>query len=288
MIVLGVIMIISSFDIKGNEEVENMDIEGEYVPASLIEDAEENIKEEREESGIDSSFSFEKYNPTTTPDAEVDDSSSMEESDTKDYIQQNYIEETKEESLLSEESSIKEDEVINVEEETKNDKVSESLKKESSEEAKIEEGNEKCDLDSLNFSFLDQYGKIHRLSSYKGKVIFLNCWATWCSPCRSELGEIEELYKKYKDSDDVVILTSTFPNQSGEGNASSIKEFMNKNGYTFPVLFDNSGKILSTLGIYAFPTTFLFDKKGNVYGYIPGAMNIETMERVISEALNSL
>lgn len=288
MIALGVIMIISSFDIKGNEEVENMDIEGEYVPASLIEDAEENIKEEREESGIDSSFSFEKYNPTTTPDAEVDNSSSMEESDTKDYIQRNYIEETKEESLLSEESSIKEDEVINVEEETKNDKVSESLKKESSEEAKIEEGNEKCDLDSLNFSFLDQYGKIHRLSSYKGKVIFLNCWATWCSPCRSELGEIEELYKKYKDSDDVVILTSTFPNQSGEGNASSIKEFMNKNGYTFPVLFDNSGKILSTLGIYAFPTTFLFDKKGNVYGYIPGAMNIETMERVISEALNSL
>ena len=63
---------------------------------------------------------------------------------------------------------------------------------------------------------------------------------------------------------------------------------MNKNGYTFPVLFDNSGKILSTLGIYAFPTTYLFDKKGNVYGYIPGAMNIETMERVISEALNSL
>ena len=189
---------------------------------------------------------------------------------------------------MSEESSRKEDEVINVEEETKNDEVSESLEKESSEEAKIEEGNEKCDLDSLNFSFLDQYGKIHRLSSYKGKVIFLNCWATWCSPCRSELGEIEELYNKYKDSDDVVILTSTFPNQSGEGNASSIKEFMNKNGYTFPVLFDNSGKILSTLGIYAFPTTYLFDKKGNVYGYIPGAMNIETMERVISEALNSL
>ena len=109
----------------------------------------------------------------------------MEESDTKDYIQRNYIEETKEESLLSEESSIKEDEVIHVEEETKNDEVSESLEKESSEEAKIEEGNEKCDLDSLNFSFLDQYGKIHRLSSYKGKVIFLNCWATWCSPCRS-------------------------------------------------------------------------------------------------------
>ena len=98
MIALGVIMIISSFDIKGNEEVENIDIEGEYVPASLIEDAEENIKGVREESGIDSSFSFEKYNPTTTPDAEVDNSSSMEESDTKDYIQRNYIEETKEES----------------------------------------------------------------------------------------------------------------------------------------------------------------------------------------------
>ena len=102
------------------------------------------------------------------------------------------------------------------------------------------EDAEPSDLDLLSYSFLDQYGKIHRLSSYKGKVIFLNIWATWCGPCRSEMGEIEALYNKYKGNEDVVILSVAFPNQSGEGNTTYIKSYMKDNGYTYPVLFDNT------------------------------------------------
>ncbi|MGN1177755.1 MAG: cytochrome c biogenesis protein CcdA [Candidatus Ornithospirochaeta sp.] len=150
----------------------------------------------------------------------------------------------------------------------------------------IEEA-EPSDLELLSYSFLDQYGKIHRLSSYKGKVIFLNIWATWCGPCRSEMGEIEALYNKYKEREDVVILSVAFPNQSGEGNTTYIKSYMKDNGYTYPVLFDNSGKLLYILGIKAFPTTFLFDKEGNVYGYYPGAMDGATMEKLIEATLNS-
>ena len=149
------------------------------------------------------------------------------------------------------------------------------------------EDAEPSDLDLLSYSFLDQYGKIHRLSSYKGKVIFLNIWATWCGPCRSEMGEIEALYNKYKGNEDVVILSVAFPNQSGEGNTSYIKSYMKDNGYTYPVLFDNSGKLLYILGIKAFPTTILFDKEGNVYGYNPGAMDEATMEKLIEATMNS-
>lgn len=151
-----------------------------------------------------------------------------------------------------------------------------------------EKKEEKCDLDYLDYSFLDQNGKIHRLSSYKGKVIFLNAWATWCGPCRSELPEIEKLYKNYKDSKDVVVLTATFPGKSGEGDVSSIKSFMKSMGYTYPVLFDTSGKLLYTLGISAFPRTYVFDKKGNLLRYSPGAISLENMEKSIEEALNSL
>ena len=189
---------------------------------------------------------------------------------------------------VSEENTVYESEEVSNTEETKEREVNNGEKEKSTEIEKTdEEIEEQCDLDSLDFTFLDQNGKIHRLSSYKEKVIFLNAWATWCGPCRSELPEIDEIYKKYKDSNDVVILTVAFPGKSGEGDVSSIKSFMKSNGYSYPVLLDTKGKLLSALGITAFPTTFLFDKKGNIYGYVPGAMKIERMEEVIELTLNS-
>ena len=184
-----------------------------------------------------------------------------------------------------------EDSEENIGQESKTEEVSEESAREmgnESTEIDEEKKEEKCDLDYLDYSFLDQNGKIHRLSSYKGKVIFLNAWATWCGPCRSELPEIEKLYNNYKDSKDVVVLTATFPGKSGEGDVSSIKSFMKSMGYTYPVLFDTSGKLLYTLGISAFPTTYVFDKKGNLLRYFPGATNLENMEKSIEEALNSL
>ena len=198
---------------------------------------------------------------------------------------------TEKEEYSNKEEIQVEDSEENIGQESKTEEVSEESATEmgsESTEINEERKEEKCDLDYLDYSFLDQNGKIHRLSSYKGKVIFLNAWATWCGPCRSELPEIEKLYKKYKDSKDVVVLTAVFPGKSGEGNVSSIKSFMKSMGYTYPVLFDTSGKLLYTLGISAFPTTYVFDKKGNLLRYIPGAINLENMEKSIEEALNSI
>lgn len=134
-----------------------------------------------------------------------------------------------------------------------------------------------------DFTLADQYGKTHKLSDYKGKVVFLNFWATWCPPCRGELPHIEEIYKEYKNnSNDVIILGVIAPGVGREGSKQDIIDFMSKSGYTFPVMFDNSGEVMNEYSIEAFPTTFIIDKEGNVKEYVPGAMEKSTMESLIN------
>lgn len=134
-----------------------------------------------------------------------------------------------------------------------------------------------------DFSLVDQHGNIHKLSDYKGKIVFLNFWATWCPPCKGELPHIEEIYKEYKNNTaDVIILGVTAPNLGREGSEEYIKDFLNKQGYTFPVVFDNNGNIMEQYEIEAFPTTFIIDKEGNVNKYVPGAMDKATMESLIN------
>lgn len=156
----------------------------------------------------------------------------------------------------------------------KTDKNTESNKENSTKEDKIK---------APDFSLVDQYGRTHKLSDYKGKVVFLNFWATWCPPCRGELPHIEEIYKEYKNSSEgVIILSITAPNLGKEGSKDDITNFLNKQGYTFPVMFDNTADIMEQYNIEAFPTTFIVDKEGNVNKYVPGAMDKTTMESLIN------
>lgn len=132
-----------------------------------------------------------------------------------------------------------------------------------------------------DFTLTDQYGKMHKLSDYKGKTVFVNFWATWCPPCRNELPHIEEIYKEY-NSNNVVIIGVTAPNIGNEGSEKDITDFLNKHGYTFPVVFDNTGEVMSKYNINAFPTTFIIDKEGYINKYITGAMDKATMESLIN------
>ncbi|MDD3174359.1 MAG: cytochrome c biogenesis protein CcdA [Herbinix sp.] len=146
---------------------------------------------------------------------------------------------------------------------------------------------------AIDFTLTDQYGNTHTLSDYKGKVVFLNFWATWCPPCNKELPDIEELYKEYNlNQEDVVFLGVTNPksdeypiNQDVE--KEDIISFLDTKGYSFPTLFDETGKILSDYSISAFPTTFIIDKQGNVLGYVPGMITKDIMKNVINQALQA-
>lgn len=146
-------------------------------------------------------------------------------------------------------------------------------------------------LKAFDFTLQDQYGKVHTLSDYKGKVVFLNFWATWCPPCKEEMPHIEELYKKYGlNVADVVVLGVANPktekNPRGQDlTVPEIKQFLTDNQYTFPVVFDETGTVFRDYAIRAFPTTFMIDRDGNVFGYISGSLSKEMMENIVEQTL---
>ncbi len=137
-----------------------------------------------------------------------------------------------------------------------------------------------------DFTLTDQYGEVHSLSDYRGKIIFLNFWATWCPPCRAEMPYIQELYEEYSEdeSSDVAILAVAFPDSGKETDAEGVKSFLDENGYTYPVLMDEGASLQLPYYITSFPTTYIINADGRVLGYIPGAMTKEIMEDVIKQA----
>lgn len=146
---------------------------------------------------------------------------------------------------------------------------------------------------AYDFTLIDQYGNEHTLSDYKGKVVFLNFWATWCPPCKKEMPDIEALYQEYgQNQGDIIILgvanpaSTEYPNNQ-DVTKDKVIEFLKDNNYNFPVVFDETGDILTNYSISAFPTTFMIDKEGNVFGYAPGMLTKDIMYNVIQQTLDS-
>ena len=138
-----------------------------------------------------------------------------------------------------------------------------------------------------DFTLTDQYGNEHTLSDYQGKTVFLNFWATWCPPCRSEMPEIQKLYEDYgSNEEDLIVLGIAAPGYGDEGTVEEITEFLNENEYTFPVVMDETGEMFYRYGISAFPTTFMIDAGGNVYGYVQGAMTGDIMESIVQQTVD--
>ena len=157
-----------------------------------------------------------------------------------------------------------------------------------SESEEEEEAAEKVKtIPAIDFTLKDQYGNTHTLSDYKGKTVFLNFWATWCSPCRAEMPDIQKLYEEFQqEEEDIVILGVAAPNLGREKSEEGIKGFLEENGYTYPVVMDTEAEAFQAYGINSFPTTFMIDKDGNVFGYIPGQLSEETMRDIIGQTVD--
>lgn len=141
---------------------------------------------------------------------------------------------------------------------------------------------------AIDFELKDQYGKTHKLSDYKGKVVFLNFWATWCPPCKMEMPDIQKIYEKYEkqgEKSEVVVLSVAAPNTQDEKDIDGIKAFLEENGYTYPVLMDDGGYTFGAYRISSLPTTFMIDKEGNVFGYVQGGLTQEAMESIIEQTI---
>ena len=161
---------------------------------------------------------------------------------------------------------------------------------EETQESEDEAEQQKTPAPLADLELTDQFGNTHTLSDYKGKVIFLNFWATWCGPCRNEMPDIQKLYDEYSaqgEDAEVVILGIAGPGIGQEKSAEEIADFMTENGYTYPVLMDTSGEMFTQYGISAIPTTFMIDKDGNVYGYVPGQMTEDIMRSIIDQTLEN-
>lgn len=140
-----------------------------------------------------------------------------------------------------------------------------------------------------DFTLYDQFGVQHTLSEYKGKVVFLNFWASWCGPCKQEMPDIQALYESYQENqEDVIFLgvanpaTQTNPFQQ-DVSPEEITAFLSDNHYTYPTAMDLTGEVLAAYGISAFPTTFMIDADGNIFGYVPGALTKDVMENIIEQ-----
>ncbi len=127
-------------------------------------------------------------------------------------------------------------------------------------------------VQSIDFKLDNLAGNTVALSSFKGNVVLLNFWATWCGPCRSEIGSIEALYKKFKDKGFVVLGVDL------QEDPSTVQAFVKKHGMTFPVVLDRSGRVGYTYNARGIPTTYLIDKKGEVTSGVVGAHEWDTPE----------
>lgn len=100
-------------------------------------------------------------------------------------------------------------------------------------------------------------GKTYSLKNLRGKVVVVNFWATWCPPCRKEMPDLEELSRRYRDRGLVILAISDEP-------ADTVKPFIAKQGYTFPVLLDPNREVNTAFHVEGIPKTFVFDREGKL------------------------
>ena len=157
-------------------------------------------------------------------------------------------------------------------------------------ESETEAASDSKTIPAINFTLTDQFGNAHTLSDYKGKTVFLNFWATWCPPCRREMPEIQMLHEEYSAEEDpsVVILGIAAPEYGNEESADEITAFLEENSYTYPVLMDEGGVVFTDYGVYSYPTTFMIDKDGNVFGYATGQLSESMMRSIIEQTVTGV
>jgi peroxiredoxin len=107
-----------------------------------------------------------------------------------------------------------------------------------------------------------------KLSEYRGDVVMINFWASWCAPCRQEMPLLNDLYEKYSD------LGFTLLGVNVEEDSSKADELLKDVPVTFPILFDNKNEVTKMYNVVAMPTTVIVDRDGNMRylhrGYLPG------------------
>lgn len=111
---------------------------------------------------------------------------------------------------------------------------------------------------------MDLNGRPVRISDYRGKIVFLNFWTTWCFDCRIEMPHMEKLHQRFKDKDFAMVTINL------QESAAQVKQFFKKFKLTFTALLDSDGEVGAHFRITAIPSTFILNKEGIIIGKVMG------------------
>jgi peroxiredoxin len=121
------------------------------------------------------------------------------------------------------------------------------------------------------FALAARGGKTVNLAQYKGQVVMINFWATWCGPCRQEMPLLESIYKKYNKMGFTLIGVNVEPD------SKPAEDWLKATPVSFPILFDTKSEVSKMYEVSGMPSTVILDRKGNVafihHGYKPGDEN---------------
>ncbi len=129
-----------------------------------------------------------------------------------------------------------------------------------------------------DFALTSTDGKTIRLSDYRGKVVVLDFWATWCPPCKAEIPDFIRLYSQYQKDGFQMLGISL-----DQGGLSDVKPFMKDYGINYPIMLGDNQVVAAYGGIRGIPTTFVIDKKGYVRAAFEGYRSASVFEKLILE-----
>ena len=131
-----------------------------------------------------------------------------------------------------------------------------------------------ANTDPIEIRLNDLTGRPTSLSEFRGKIVFINFWTTWCLACVVEMPSMEKLHQKFKDKDFVMLAVNL------QESASKIRQFFKEYKLTFLALLDTTGDVGAAFGIRSIPMTFILDKNGRIIGKILGPREWESKKSI--------
>jgi len=124
-------------------------------------------------------------------------------------------------------------------------------------------------MQAEDFRLTDLAGKEQSLSQYRGTIVLLNFWATWCKPCTTEMPAMQASYDKLRDKGFVVLAVNELEDDA------KVRDHIKQYGHTFPVLMDRDNKVANQFGVFGLPVSVFIDQAGRVQEYIKGGLLTE-------------
>lgn len=135
---------------------------------------------------------------------------------------------------------------------------------------------------AVDFTLPMWKGNESALSDYRGDIVILNMWASWCPPCRAEIPDFMRFYDDYKDKGVTVLGVNMY---RYERKKTDPEDFLNELEVNFPIVFDTEGFVAKTYLPPVLPTTFILDEKGVIKMVIKGEVNYEKLQKIVEPML---